>query len=300
MTGIFDIEELKQFKINTPIVDRISTNGAYGHMYHLKKYVGIAENTRMMCGIEHGFYPYTGAFIHEILYHSDALLTWSSYRKNILERIFGKNAIPIGPYINYVEGLYSHDKVKEIKRKNGRTLLVLPSHSVATESSSYDFNEWLEFLCDIAKGFSKIYISLPYFDLMEEKASRYNMMNSEIVSSGCIEDIDFLSRMKTIIELSDAVCANEFTTGLLYSLFLGKPVLLHEQEIKRHTKTMPTYMPDDDNCVLNEFKEVACVHGLDNYSSQYEWGIRYAGFREIMSKDELNIILSTYAKRGVI
>lgn len=292
---LYDLELLKEPVNNVPSVDWVATNAGYGHMYHLKKYAGIPEETRMNCAIEHGFYTMYGAYINEIMHNISVILTFSDFRKEIIESRYDIKAVPIGPYIEYVEPLLSQEDVEITKKENGKTLLVMPAHYSKEETKQYDCEELFINLQKQEKLFNKIIVSLPIFDLARGVHSIFLEKGYDVVSVGSGGDTKYLRRLKTLIDCSDAVFANAFTTGLVYSVFMKKPVYLLKQKITVKKESNVLYRTRETNLV-QYFSEVSNDCSYNNLDNQIKWGKKYAGFENIISKDDMRRILLANSK----
>lgn len=290
MFDFYDIEKLKKPINNVPVADRIATNAGYAHMYHLKHYAGVSEDTIMNCVIEHGFYTMNGAYIYEIMQNVPAILTFSKFRKRILEEKYNIEAIPIGPYIEYVDGMGTMDEVSEIRKRNGRTLLVMPAHYSREESKIYDFKELFSEIDRVAKNFDKVIVSLPIFDLQRNVHKIFLEKGYDVVSVGGGGDCSYLRRLKTIIECSDAIMANAFTTGLVYSVYLNKPVYLFNQKVDLRKVVKVLYRTEETE-IVEKFEEISSDDSFMNLEQQKKWGYVYAGFDCVKCRDELRQIL---------
>ena len=296
---IFDIEQLKVPIENTPEADRVAMNAHYAHMYHLKRYAGLDQNLILTCEIEHGFFTHNGGHWFEQTYNYTCMLTWSDYRKRLLELRYGAKAVPIGPYIHYVDGIYDGEKITEIKKKYGRTLLVMPSHSVFEQKSQYDNDDLEREIRRVSEDFDTVIISLPYFDLQHGIHLRFQKMGYYVVSAGYQNDCFFLKRLRTILELSDAVMANAFTTGLIYAAYLGRPVYLYHQTIRWEMQVRVMYRPREREYLLESLKPLISESNLQNQERLWKWGETYAGFLQTKTREEMKEILLSNSK-GVL
>ncbi len=295
LSELYDLEKLKAPVNNVPLADRVATNAGYAHMYHLKKFAGLPEDILMNCVIEHGFYTMDGAYIFEIMQNVPSIITFSEFRKKILEREYDKKAIPVGPYIGYVEGILSEEDTETIHNENGRTLLVMPAHYSREESKIYDYEELFSLFEHYKKSFDRIMVSLPMFDLQRDAHKPFMERGYDVVSVGSGLDCMYLRRLRTLIDLSDAVLANAFTTGLVYSAYLGKPVYLFEQKITIKNEVKILYRTDETE-IVDEFRKVSRDDAFGCIEAQTEWGKKYAGFDSIKDKEDLRKILLENAK----
>lgn len=293
---VYNLVKLSRPVNNIPLADRVATNAGYAHMYHLKHFSEVPEEMLMNCVIEHGFYTMRGAYIYEIMQDTPTILTFSDFRKEIIESLYDIKAIPIGPYIRYVDGVISDDETEELHRRNGRTLLVMPAHCSREESKIYDFDELFGTIDSLKKEFEKIIVSLPIFDLQRGVHKVFAEKGYDVVAVGAGTDRKYLRRLRTLIELSDAVFANAFTTGLVYAVYLNKPVYLLNQEIKIKNEVKTLYRTEETE-IVDKFIEVSSDSTFGNISAQTVWGIKFAGFNCIKNKAELKKILLENSRR---
>ncbi|RGZ30770.1 hypothetical protein DW991_22365, partial [Bacteroides thetaiotaomicron] len=171
----------------------------------------------------------------------------------------------IGPYIAYARPLLDSNELKSLKKTLGKTLLVFPSHSIDKMTTQFDNTDFTlkktlgktllvfpshsidkmttqfdntDFTKEILRikknnDFKTVIISMYWKDICEkaELCRAYEDLGFKIVCSGHKNDINFLSRQKSIIELSDITMSNEVGTHIGYCIFLEKPHYLYSQEI---------------------------------------------------------------------
>ena len=113
-----------------------------------------------------------------------------------------------------------------------------------------------------------------------------------VVSAGCIHDVNFLRRLKTIIKLSDAVAFNGYVSGLIYSVFLGKKVFWLPQIQEREYNRMANDMGDEFNDGFNKFLYKIFEDEFDSEKQKEEMMNYYMGKSSFRSKSEMGKILS--------
>ena len=88
-----------------------------------------------------------GDYINEkeaIISGLPAVLTYGTVRNDMLRKKKSKKLIfKIGPYIKYANQLLTDDEIKNIKKKNGKTLLVFPTHSVDRVETEFNYNGFI-------------------------------------------------------------------------------------------------------------------------------------------------------------
>lgn len=222
---IFDYQALSQPLSNWQR-HFISENDLYGNAYVLKQHFPVDEYTR----IEHGVY--FGE--HVPPRNSDTItrtiITFSEYRKKILQQYIDKPIITTGSYIYYANMLLNPTQFASLKSSLGRVLLVFPSHSIAGVHVQFDMQKWIEYIESIRQDFDTVLVCL-YFKDVTQHAEQYQSHGYRIVTAGHIQDYHFLERLKTIISLSDMTVSNNLGTHIGYCVSLGKPHHIFHSQI---------------------------------------------------------------------
>lgn len=229
---IWEIKKLSKELKNTSIEWCLDASN-FGIGYSLRKYIGNIKVKNYY--LEHGLF--FGEFIHkDTLYvNAEYFLVQSLYRKEVLEKKFKfKKIIEIGSYINYAEDYYAEEKIKFLKEKFGKTLLVFPSHSTSEITSDYDKKNLIKEILSIKLryGFKKIIICLFYKDIQRKEHMEYEKNGFLVVTAGHRFDYNFLSRLKSIIKISDMTMSNNIGSHIGYCLALKKAHYIFKQEIE--------------------------------------------------------------------
>lgn len=271
----------------------------YGMNRILKKYAGLPLDYNIHVLFEHGII-YTdyvgGAFrIHEYL----PSMVASQYRIDILKKQKGfKGAYAIGPYIHYADSLLNKEEIKAEKERLGRTLLVFPSHSIDTTIAHFDQEEFMNKIKETSKDFDSVRICMYHQDVILKKHLPYQKENYEIVTAGHFNDYYFLSRLKSIIEISDVTMANDIGTHLGYSIYLNKPHYLIKQKIdydvndnvvKKNTDEAVDRQKYSDNVsnIIKFFSQYSETITKEQYDLiSYLWG-----FNEVKTPQELKKLI---------
>lgn len=287
-----NIKRLSNIEYNMDVSDRVATNSAYGHMYQFKKYAGISESSFIKCTVEHGAVLGVNSFWKEIITNVPTILTASNERAKILSSKYGKTAIVIGPYIAYADSYLSKNVINEIKKTNGRTLLVLPSHSVADSEVKYDEKAFEDEIVTVSHDFDKVVICLHFSDVRFGKGKKYEEKGYEVVCAGTDSDKDFLPRLKSILMLSDGVMANGISTGLIYAIYMRKPVYYYEQSLSHANINRQYYSLGLIEEPYRVFKSITNSRKMDLIEEQIEWCFKYAGGDETKTPKQLNSLLT--------
>lgn len=290
--NIWDIDLLASDIGNMQTTELAFQNDCYGVATVLKKYAGINNAVRFNFVMEHGAYMIKNyAYVRDIMYNAP-IVTFGEARKKVLEQEWEKTAYTVGPYIAYAEDYYSKEKCLEIKNKYGKILLVFPTHSSEMTITEYSFKDLMSEIervkCE--KGFDTIMLCLHWIDIARGFEKEYVKAGYLVVCAGRGEDEAFLSRLKTIINLSDGVMLNDVGTSLAYALYFGKHCYIYRQKVVYGDIAYP--MSDEYYKLLNAF-------GRDDFrltDEQLELCDYIYGFRDVKKKDELKQFILEHSK----
>ena len=208
----------------------------YGHLKALSEYAGRPYNERdrfLLPAIEHGVafgtddnpslnYPY----VHNVVCQG-------AYRKvRSLETHPHVPIFTVGPYVHYARACYEDSAIDEMRKEAGRTLLVFPAHTF--EGSHVDYQKDV-FVDDVmiraSTHFDTVLVSAYWHDADDYLFTRFADKGARVVSAGLRSDPSFISRLKTMIALSDMVVGNSLGTNIGYSLYLGKPFVMVDADM---------------------------------------------------------------------
>lgn len=219
----------------------------YGHLKALVEYAGLDYSDRyrlVFPNIEHGigWLQRVPNNVNQPFVHC-AIAQGGYRKKTICSLRRGMPLYTVGPYIHYAAQYYSDSAIEEIKARLGRTLLVFPAHTYELSDVTYGKERFVDTVMQKwACSFDSVLVSAYWHDADDEVFSLFEKAGARVVSSGLREDPLFISRLKTLITLSDAVAGNALGTHIGYCDYLNKPF----------------YMIDDDAAVIadtgNAFK----------------------------------------------
>lgn len=228
-----DLFDYKEIALPLPkcYYELLTDNNCFGIGWSLRQYVGSNKNY-INALVEHGYF--WGKYVQEMekITYANKLLTFGDVRKKHIESVIkDKEVIPIGPYIHYAPDYYDENRFAEVKKKLGKTLLVFFSHSGTGERVSFDLDYLIEKINSIRKDYQTVVISIFWSDINPEVENRMKEEGYLIFSSGHRYDYYFLSRLKTMIKLSDATMSNFASTHIAYCSCFNKPHWIVRQEI---------------------------------------------------------------------
>lgn len=238
----------------------ITADGVYGIEKSIKSYSDFPNDYHIKAFIEHGVtfseYLECGFRVHESL----PSITMSPFRLNLIKNQKNNHGCyAIGPYINYAEPLLSDEKFKSEKEKIGTNLLVFPSHSTLGGTSNFSLDDFCVKIEEFSSEFDTTTISLYWKDVELSQDKIYKKYGFEVVTAGYMYDSNFLSRLRSIIELSDFTIANDIGTSSMYALSLNKPHLILPMDIqydleKTDGKYLSTVAEDSYNKTMESLK----------------------------------------------
>jgi hypothetical protein len=203
----------------------------YGFDFVLSKYINTSRIKSHITN-EHGFI--FSSFVSDYYTPKNIVLTFSDYREELLKARYSNNLkiVKIGPFIHYADSILSSEKTKNIKNKLGKTLLVFPFHSIDGVLSSFDTDSFIERIEEYKtkNNFETVMVCLYWKDIQIGRAEEYVQRGYKVTTAGHINDIYFLNRLRTIIELADFVISNEVGTYIGYCLCLKKEIRLINQK----------------------------------------------------------------------
>lgn len=272
----------------------------YGMDRNLKKYAGLPLDTKIHVLFEHGIqlsdYVEEAFRIHEYL----PSMTASQYRLDILKKQKDyKGAYAIGPYIHYTDSILSKEEINAEKERLGRTLLVFPSHSIDCSTVNFDLESFMNKIKETSKDFDSVRICMYYQDVILKRHLKYQKEGFEVVTAGHFNDYYFLSRLKSIIEISDMTMANDIGTHLGYAIYLNKPHYLFKQPLefeyreiidKKNTTSILSNIEYNKN--ISDITNLFSENTPKITKKQYELISYLWGFDEVKTPEELrNIII---------
>jgi len=283
------IEELALYPTD-PVID----NNYYGLSYWLQKF--MKNKLPLKSYIEHGFILGTLVKNDATKWWAPKIMTLGSARENHIKKVTSKPVLKIGPYIHYADDFLSDADFKELKQEIGKTLMVFPSHSIKNVETLFNNNDLISFIESKESDFDSIIICLYWRDaLNKELVQSYINKGYKITSAGHIHDSNFLSRLKSIIKLSDFVISNSVGTHNGYITYLNKPQMIIEQKVdynvsKNDTRTFTQRNEENFNTALIEMNEI--IKAFDSFSyeitsHQRDVINKYWGLNELKTPEEI-------------
>jgi hypothetical protein len=207
----------------------------YQYGLAIKTYAGFNTRYKLPVSIEHGIHLFDNNDIIDTNIHIQnnlpGLFVLSEDRKRFYSKHTNKEIVPIGPPVHYARPLLGNNAFAKEKKRLGKSLLVMPAHS-DVYAQVVNGHEYIDRVKQIAKDFDSVRVCLYYLDIKWNLHKQYEEMGWECICAGHERSHLFMSRLRSIIELSDFVVANNYGSWLGYSIYLNKPVMLIKTPMK--------------------------------------------------------------------
>lgn len=200
---------------------RIQENNLYGNGHSLARGIELHPADR----IEHGLY--FGGFVptRNRFATNRRIISYSAYRKQAIQAVADVEVYCTGPYIAYARKLLTAAEQADLRREWGRTLLVMPSHSIDSVHAEFDLTGFSTTLAGLRReyGFDSVCVCLYWKDIERRQHLAYQAQGHRVVCAGHAYDPYFLDRLRTLIELADVTLSNNLGTHIGYCVSLDKP-----------------------------------------------------------------------------
>jgi hypothetical protein len=302
----FNILNFKKLSKKFPYLpfSYIVDNNLYGLYYILSKYGNKSPFNKIDTYIEHGLFFGDLVKDEQINLKTKNIITFSENRKfHLLKKINHKNIIPIGPYIHYADDLFSEDKFFQVKKSLGKVLLVFPVHSIKNFDTRFEINDFINYIESIKSNYDNIIICMYWLDIIRNNyIQSYLNKKYKIVTAGHRFDICFMSRLKTLIKLSDYTISNSIGTHIGYCIYLQRPHFIFKQKSSQSFISQFNYdhylnsrLNINENIEIKEKLEIEdafSVYSPFITEKQYQVSNKYWGFDKIKSKYEFRLIFN--------
>jgi len=293
----YKIKEIIKTKYNIKQYEYVNYNKYYQHGLVIKKFAGFIDTFKLPVSLKHGVQINTYCTAGEIENDLPGLFVFSERSKAIFSEKTDKEIYAIGPYIYYAEPLLTLEEFKKEKNRLGKSLLIMPLHSDVYAEVSYDDYEHLSKIKEIAKKFDTVRVCLHWYDIKHNMYDHYIKQGWECVSAGHEENHLFMSRLKSIIQLSDAVLSDGVSTHIGYAMLLNKPNYLVQTDMGLKNTANLDYITDEllysfiEGPVIEEFFRIFSRYDMTITQEQRDLVDTYWGLSSLRSKEEMHEII---------
>lgn len=173
--------------------------------------------------VEHGLIFHDRMFTDTRFTARPSLVTFGDYRQSVLRSKTNRPVFKVGPYIHYATSYYDPTAFADLKHKYQKTLLVFPSHGTDAAVVSLEEKEYISKVRELAKGYDSVIVNVFWWNINDPVVSAFESEGFHIACAGVRDDVFFLSRLRTMIELADGVAGDGIGTHVGYALGLGVP-----------------------------------------------------------------------------
>jgi len=261
----------------------------YGHYQMLSEYAGApSQNRPSFLLIEHGINFREWSFSKRQK-QNNALVIVQGKHSGVVSDL-DIPIIDIGPYVYYAKNYYSDSEIQSIKRDFGRTVVIYPSHTYELSTVRRQGEEIArKLLAKYEKDFDTILICVYWNDVQD---SFFELLSKNpkvrLVSAGMRFDPNFISRTRSILQLSDLVVGTHIGTYIGYALCLGKKVEFFNSDeiIDLHDENHLNDLYYQNVSELQRALETNDSELIQQYYKKF-WG----GSTKLKSSDEIKALL---------
>lgn len=270
----------------------------YGNVQTLLNYAGLDNsNIKYAPMVSHGGMPLYSVGTQ----YRYAVIFQGTYLKKLVHQHFPYIPVfTVGPYIHYASGIYSNEKIKNIKEHNGKTLLVYMPHSIEDVKREFCKQKFIDdVLLKYKNSFSTIYLCVYWADVNEPVCEYAIEKGMKVVCIGFRFDVKFNYRQKSLLEIADAVVFGDIGSFVYNAIYLKKPV--GRVEITNNTTICEKqYSSDNERRIqfINDYKLFSdkfydiFSEKLDMNDKMFEWANPFSGFDKLKSAEEIKEIIS--------
>lgn len=244
----------------------------YGYYKSLCEYAGFPYKKTRYIYLEHGIDSKPSNVDQNNCF---ANIFQGDYCKNDIKSDKHIIYFSIGPYIKYAKSYYHKENIDIIKKENGNTALIYITHSCANCEIDIKEDTYVKLVESIRQKYKTILVCVYWRDINNPLLNQLkHYENVHFVSAGFINDENFVSRSKTILELADDVYVDGFGTNIGYAIYMNKNVCI----------SIDSYDASELDCKIIKFIK-ASKNNQKEMMKQYHllWG----GEEKIKSKREM-------------
>lgn len=245
-------------------------NDFYGHASLLKRFAGLHESYILRAALEHG-----GVFRENYVWDTDleaalpAVLVRGKYRFADWKHRSSKAVFSVGPMIQYAPPFLDKRAVQQVRKQFGKILLHFPDHSTHHVQANYDTAHVIQLLEQERANVDTVVVCMFWKDVLLGRASAYKEAGFEVACAGHMYDTQFLSRLRSLIELADLTSSNRVGNQVGYSVLLGKPHKLFQVDVELVKESdAPVFFTS-----IDEYDNAPIVKEITNAFRTNEWGL---------------------------
>ena len=195
----------------------------YGHDVVLKRAAGLPLVGRPLpFMLEHGVNFSEQASFEDPQPWVRSYLCMGPRRAARLQRRFGVRAAAVGPYLDYARPVVTPERLTQLRRQLGRTLLVIPVHSVVNVQRHWPVERVIALVAQHAREGG--YDSVIWQGFWKDPPPSALPSSWLLACNGHPSNPWFLDCQRTLLELCDAMATFALGSHVGYALALHRPV----------------------------------------------------------------------------
>lgn len=262
-----------------------SNSHIYGIWYSLFGNLGV--DPVLTPSVEHGLIFHNQIFNDIQDTARAACVTFGNFRYQIIKKYSDIPVFCVGPYIHYADPFYDEERTKEERERNGRTFLFFPAHSTNNSELSIEIENYRNYLKQKQKQYDTILVNVFWWNVNDPLVDALISDGYRIVSAGFRDDVKFMSRLKTIIQLADQVAGDSVGTHVGYCVDCGVPFSYeplgteNRALLKKETQDLD-FCSLQTNRIAEAFYQSECITEMQRELCDYYWGLN-----KIKTSDQL-------------
>ena len=234
----------------------------YGHDVILKRAAGLPLVGRPLpFMLEHGVNFSDVSSYEDPLPWVRSYLCMGPHRANRLRSRFSVRGVAVGPYIQYARSLLLEERAAELRHELGRTLLVIPAHTVVNVERRWSAEELIALVSAHAR--QEGYDTVIWQSFWKDPAPTGLPKDWIVACNGHTSNPWFLDCQRTLLDLCQAMVACSLGTHVGYAIALNKPVLFAPMEIEQDVSAAPALWQHRYSSEWEERRRLLKVIGLE-------------------------------------
>lgn len=202
----------------------------YGHDVVLKRAAGLPLVGRPLpFMLEHGVNFSEEASFEDPLPWVRTYVCMGPRRAERLRRRFHVHGVAVGPYVSYAQSVMTPQRQERLKRTLGKTLLVIPAHSVVNVERRWSSDDLIRLVTSHCRSHG--FESVIWQGFWKDEVPEGLPPDWILACNGHYSNPWFLDCQRTLLELADGMLAFTLGSHIGYGLALGKPILFAPIEI---------------------------------------------------------------------
>lgn len=252
----------------------------YGHDVVLKRAAGLPLVGRPLpFMLEHGVNFSDVSSYEDPLPWVRSYLCMGPQRADRLRQRFGVRGVAVGPYIQYARSLLLEERATALRQELGRTLLVIPAHTVVNVERRWSAADLIPRIQDHAlrEGYQTV-----IWQTFWKDPPPVGLPPEWILAcNGHASNPWFLDAQRTLLELCEAMVACSLGTHVGYALACNRPVVFAPLAIEQDVSAASALWQHRYSSEWEERARLLEAMGLESHQSALQ-PLQSARAREVL------------------